>query len=166
MKNNKLIIIVALAIVVVLVVVLLLSSSKATYDDVLSAQELMNIASAVVNTDGGTKSLDSDVILEFTEEDVPYLIDFIVIKANKAKNINEMGIFKVASGNADQMYDIVSNYVNTKQGIYRAIDYFPEEVEKIDCATVKIFGNYIIYSFLNESDTEAVYNAIENQLKK
>ena len=46
------------------------------------------------------------------------------------------------------------------------MDYFPEEVEKIDCATVKVFGNYIIYSFLNEADTEAFYNAIENQIAK
>jgi hypothetical protein len=46
------------------------------------------------------------------------------------------------------------------------MDYFPEEVEKIDCAKVVVMGNYIIYSFLNEEDTSSFYNAIENLLKQ
>ena len=97
---------------------------------------------------------------------MPYLIDYIVVKANNAKNINEIGIFKVEGGKANDLKKIVSEYLELTQQMYRAMDYFPEEVEKIDCAKVVVYGNYVIYSFLNEADTSSFYSTIENLIKK
>ncbi|MBO5715338.1 MAG: DUF4358 domain-containing protein [Clostridia bacterium] len=94
------------------------------------------------------------------------MLDYTVVRAKNAKNINEIGIFKVENGKAKELKHIIDAYLKEKQDAYRAMDYFPEEVEKIDFATVKIFGNYVIYSFLNEADTEAFYKAIENELTK
>ena len=43
---------------------------------------------------------------------------------------------------------------------------FPKrQIEKINFATVKVYGNYVIYSFLNENDTKSFYDAIKLQLK-
>ncbi len=153
--------------ILMLVVMLAITSCGASYTDTVAPSELASIALSSVAADGGTRVLDEDVILEFVTDEVPsYLRDYTVIKANNAKNINEVGVFRVEDGKANDMKAIVEDYVSNLQGQYRSMQYFPEEVEKIDCATVKVYGNYVIYSFLNEMDTEAFYNAIENAIKK
>ena len=165
MKNNKLIIIaIAIVVIVALVLVLLLTGKK--YDDTLSAKELYSKVENSITTDGGVRILDDDVILEITDDDLTYLVDYTVVRANNAKNINEFGIFKVENGKAKELKPVIEKYLKEKQESYRAMDYFPEEVEKIDFATVKVFGNYVVFSFLNEADTEAFYKAIENELTK
>lgn len=152
--------------IVFMLIAIMVTSCGNKYIDTVSAHDLAVSGLATFTTEGGTKWLDDDIILEFVDEKPSYLVDYSVVKANNAKNISEFGIFRVESGKAEDFKAIVSGYVEKKQQIYRAIDYFPEEVEKIDCATVKVFGNYVVYSFLNETDTEAFYNTIENLLKK
>ena len=165
MKNKKLIIIaIAVVVIVSLVLVLLLTGKK--YDDTLSAKELYSKIENSITTDGGVRILDDNVILEITDDDLTYLVDYTVVRANNAKNINEFGIFKVENGKAKEFKPVIEKYLKEKQESYRAMDYFPEEVEKIDFATVKVFGNYVVFSFLNEADTEAFYKAIENELTK
>jgi len=156
-----------LSILLITVLVFTLVSCGGDYIDTVSSLDLANSAIASVSTEGGTRVLDDDVILEFVEDEIPsYLRDYTVIKANNAKNINEIGIFKVEDGKANDMKEIVESYVSNLQGQYRNMQYFPEEVEKIDCATVKVFGNYVVYSFLNEADTEAFYDVIKDTLTK
>jgi len=164
--NKKIIIAVASVLIIVIAVVLVLTLGNKNYSDKLSSEELYGLIENSYTSENGKKILDSDVILDFTDDDLSYLKDFTVAKDNHSQNINEIGIFRVENGAADDMKKIVDSYVKDKQQIYRSMDYFPEEVEKIDCATVKIFGNYVIYSFLNEKDTEAFYNAIENAIKE
>ena len=164
--NNKKIIIIATVIVVIVALVLVLLLTGKKYDDTLSAKELYSKVENSITTDGGVRILDDDVILEITDDDLTYLVDYTVVRANNAKNINEIGIFKVENGKAKELKPVIEKYLKEKQESYRAMDYFPEEVEKIDFATVKVFGNYVVFSFLNEADTEAFYKAIENELTK
>jgi hypothetical protein len=72
----------------------------------------------------------------------------------------------VENGKAEEFASFVKAYVENLQKTYRAMDYFPEEVEKIDCATYKVFGNYVVYSFLNENDTNAFYDAFKALIEK
>ena len=164
--NKKKIIIIATAIVVIIALVLVLLLTGKKYDDILSSKELYSKIENSISTDGGVNILDDDVILEITDDDLSYLVDYTVVRAKNAKNINEIGIFKAENGKAKELKPIIEKYLKEKQESYRAMDYFPEEVEKIDFATVKVFGNYVVFSFLNEADTEAFYNAIENELTK
>lgn len=166
MNNKKLLIIAVVAIFIIFGVIFFITSQAGSYSDDYSSKALFENAKNSFTTDGGTKTLDDDVILEFTDKNLDYLIDYTVVKANNAKNINEIGIFKVTSGNANDLKKLVTKYLEDKQQSYRAMDYFPEEVEKIDCAKVVVYGNYVIYSFLNENDTEAFYTAIQNLIKK
>lgn len=164
--NNKKIIIIAIAIIVIAAVILAIVLTGKKYDNTLSAKELYSKIENSITTDGGVRILDDDVILEFTDDTPSYLLDYTVVRAKNAKNINEIGIFKVENGKAKELKPIIEKYLKEKQESYRAMDYFPEEVEKIDFATVKVFGNYVIFSFLNEADTNAFYKAIENELIK
>lgn len=155
-----------IGILLLIAILISLVSCGASYDDSLSSTELANSALAAITTQGGTKVLDDDVILEFADEAPSYIKDYTVIKAKNAKNINEIGIFRCDDGNADKWLPFVQKYVENLTNSYRNMDYFPEEKEKYECATVKVMGNYVIYSFLSEADTDAFYNAIENSIKK
>lgn len=155
-----------LSIILLLTIMLTLVACTPKYIDSYSSSELADIALGNIVTDGGTKVLDDDVILEFADEKPSYIKDYTVIKAKNAKNINEIGIFRCEDGNADDWSAAVLKYVDDLTDSYKNMDYFPEEKEKYKCATVKVMGNYVIYSFLNEADTEAFYNAIENTIKK
>lgn len=165
MNKKKIIIISAIVVLIIAIVLVVLLTGK-KYDDTLSAKELYSKIENSITTDGGVRILDDDVILEITDDELTYLVDYRVVRANNAKNINEIGIFKVENGKAKELKPVIEKYLKEKQESYRAMDYFPEEVEKIDFATVKVFGNYVVFSFLNEADTEAFYNAIENELTK
>ncbi len=164
-KDKLLILVIALALVIGVVIAIAVASGN-NYTDTYSSPEIYENVKDSFVTEGGTKVLDDDVILEFTDKDIDYLVDYIVIKANNAKNINEIGIFKLKDGKAAEFKKIVTQYLEGIQQKYRAMDYFPEEVEKIDCAKVEVYGNYVIYSFLNENDTEAFYRAVENLITK
>lgn len=155
-----------LTVVSLILLLSLFSCSGVEFTDTKSAGEVATAVSSAITTDGGTKTLDSDAILEISDEELSYLKDFVMVRANNAKNINEYGIFRVENGKSEDMKALVSTYVENLQKTYRAMDYFPEEVEKIDCATVKVFGNYVVYSFLNESDTDAFHSAIKAEISK
>lgn len=144
----------------------LVSCSAPNYSDALSPSEIYAAVSSSVSTENGTKVLDPDAILEISEAKIPYLKDFIMIRANDAKNVNEYGIFRAEDGKANEVRALIESYVKTKQASYLAMNYLPEETKKIENAKTKIFGNYVIYSFLNESDTDALYNAIKSAISK
>lgn len=144
---------------------IMLVSCAVTYTDSLSSQELMWVAREVIDTESGMRWIDEDIILEFADDMPEYLRDFAVVRSNDAKNINEIGVFRVEEGHATDVFDMATGYIQSKQNMYRAMNYFPEEQEKVDNATVKIFGNYVVYSFLNEKDTSALYTAISDALR-
>ena len=110
MKNKKIIIALAVALIILIVAVLVFISASSSYTDEFSSKELYEQVKDSFITDGGTKILDDDVILEFTDSDLPYLIDYIIVKANNAKNINEIGIFKVEGGKVNDIKKIVLKY--------------------------------------------------------
>lgn len=166
MKKRYLLIITAIITVSILIVISIMLLLRKQYDDSLSTDDLYSKVAESFITDGGIYMLDDDVILEFTDDNIPQLIDYTVVRAKNAKNINEIGIFRVQTGKQNEMKDLLESYVQKKQSSYRAMDYFPEEVEKIDFATVKVLGNYVIYSFLNETDTHSFYETIESKLIK
>lgn len=149
----------------VLMICIMLVSCALTYTDSLSSQELMWVAREVIDTESGMRWIDEDIILEFADDMPEYLRDFAVVRSNDAKNINEIGVFRVEEGHATDVFDMATGYIQSKQNMYRAMNYFPEEQEKVDNATVKIFGNYVVYSFLNEKDTSALYTAISDALR-
>ena len=165
LKKKNILILISIILILVIAIILCMLTNK-VYKDNYSSKELYNLVSESFATDGGVRILESDVILEFSEEDISYLEDFIVVKANNAKNINEIGIFRVEAGTAKELKPLIDKYVSNLQKSYRAMDYFPEEVEKIDFSKVTVFGDYVIYSFLNEKDTVSFYRNIEKNIRK
>ena len=166
MKKGTIIILVSIVAAVAVIALIAVLGSQPEYIDSVASVDLAMVGKASFETSGGVKMLDDDVILKYTDEDLPYLKDYSVIKAKASKNINEFGIFRVEEGHAKELEAIIRKFLENQQESYRVMNYFPEEIEKIDCATVKVYGNYVVYSFLNEVDTEAFYAAIEKEITK
>ncbi len=166
MKRNTILIIIGIVLALAIIIAIVALGGKTEYIDSVSTDDLAMIGKASFETSGGVKLLDDDVILKFTDQELSYLKDYSVIKAKASKNINEFGIFRVEEGHAKDLEAIIKAFVENQQESYRSMNYFPEEIEKIDCATVKVYGNYVIYSFLNEADTEAFYSEIEKTITK
>ena len=110
--------------------------------------------------------LDDDVILKYSDKSIPYLVDYCIFRAKESKNINEFGIFRFEDGKTHEFEKLIIEYVGNLQKSYRAMNYFPSEEEKIDFARIKVYGNYVVYSFLNEEDTDEFYSTLDEILKK
>lgn len=154
------------AILALLLALSLLASCTESYIDTVSPRDLLQVGLSAVDGFGDARFEDEDFILEITSDTLDCLMDFQVVTAKDAKNINEIGIFRAKDGKASELKPYIDAYVEGMQKTYRAMDYFPEEVEKIDNATVKVFGNYVVYTFLGEVNTDAFYSAVESAVKK
>lgn len=164
-KSIKFLIIGFMVVMVLIILINLFPLSNIKYTDSYNTLELYKLVSDSFSNDEEINILDEDVIFEFYDEKPEYVLDYTVIKSKNAKDINEIGIFKIQSDKIYETKKIIQEYVSKLQASYRAMDYFPEEIEKINFATVKVYGNYVIYSFLNENDTKSFYDAIKLQLK-
>ena len=164
--KNKLPIVIAAIVIIIAIIAIVLLLPKNEYINNITSDELIKIGLNSFTTEGGTYENDEDKILDFTVNDTPELLDYKIIKANNAKNINEIGVFHIKDGKVNDFKHFVNEYVDNLKKSYKDMNYLPEETEKINCATVKVFGNYIVYSFLNENDTEAFYKSIESALIK
>ena len=162
MKNKIIISVVS----VFLVCLSLISCGESNYTDTKSAKEVHSATESAISTEKGVKILDDDAILSVSDDDIPYLRDYVFVKANDSGNLNEYGIFRVENGKSGEMKTLLEKYVREKQEMYRSYEYFPSETAKVDNAKVTVFGNYAVYSFLNESDTEALHNAIKKCIEK
>lgn len=150
--------------IVLLIAILLFlnACSQNSFIDSISAHDLYSIIKLGYSD---MYTLDKDVIYEISDNELPYIVDFVVIRSIDAKNINEIGIFKVQSGHSDELEIVLNKYVEEKQMLYRSMNYLPMEAQKVDFARVVSFGNYVIYSFLNEADTQKLYQNVEIALK-
>ena len=91
----------------------------------------------------------------------------IVVATDADNNINEMGIFRVRDAiNITAAETVVREYVAAQQ--LRLPDYLsmynPAEIPKVENAAVKSCGNYIFYTFLNDTDTRKVQAAFRDAL--
>ena len=147
---------------VIFTIVFSFKINNMNYTDSYTTLELYN----TISIDSEVNIQDKDIILEFTDEIPEYLIDYTVIKSQNAKNIDEVCIFKVKEDKTAEMKEIVQEYILKLRESYLTMNYFPEEEEKIDYATVRVYGNYVFYSFLSEYDTNLLYRNVKKALKK
>ena len=118
MKKNLPIIIVVAVVVVIAVVALLFVLPQKEYRDDISSAEIIKVAQNSFKTEGGTYENDDDKILDFTVDNTPSLIDYKIVKANNAKNINEIGVFHVESKDVNSFKKLVDDYVSNLQASY------------------------------------------------
>lgn len=150
-----------------------LISCGANYrDDLTPAQVMKSVLDAIPLEEGYRQVSDSfisessfgtfyTVILENTDH-------YIAVSEKSDMNVDEIGVFHVKSGDlTEDVKVIVSDYVKARTRQYEdlLISYNPNELPKLEEATVVVCGKYVYYSILSEARTSAAKAAFENTLK-
>ncbi len=107
--------------------------------------------------------------IRFSFEDTDRFADYSLVYSVRSENIDEIGIFRgETQEDVDELRRLCEQYVNTLREEQRAFvaSYAPREATKLDAATVRVFGHYVIYTILSEDNREKAFESIEEMLKK
>lgn len=159
--------IISLVLILALSASLLISCSNAKYKDDLAVSDVANVIAESVKVDGGYKTL-SDDYLSFYFELPNGVSEKTVVQSIKEQEITEFGVFKTDSKNVKTLKSAIEQYLEEQKAILvpQVNMYAPEEAPKIEKATVKVFGNYVVYLIMDKDTQDTAYDAVTNLLKK
>lgn len=91
--------------------------------------------------------------------------EWVICRSSSQSSENEFGIIS-ASGNAAQVKSACENYLKAQLDSYMAskASYSPSEYEKYRDASVKVFGNYVIYAIMTMSDQKSAFSSAESMI--
>ena len=113
---------------------------------------------------------------ELSEIDEMYFQYMIKVTAENAESysiklqpngttLDEVGIIKAASGKADSAQAEIKAYLAERNAAWTGL-YLTEEYPKLKDAEVKVYGDYVVYAILSESEKAAFFAAAENAVTK
>ena len=152
----------------VLLFVSLFSCSQKSYRDDLACKDVSSKLSDFASVNGGYEEYTTESIELLFEKSELY-DDFSVIYSIEVNDINEIGIFHSSSEyQAKKLLKEVENYLIDMQENQRAFiaSYAPREVPKLEKATARKYGNYVIYAILDEGAQESLFDTAQELLKK
>lgn len=137
---------------------------------------LRNDVSALALCEFAIARLDDGV--EYLVADEEYLGDYFKIPesvldysihfAADGNNLNEFGIFHIQKGHADEMEELLEDYLEDSwernQSWYDS--YIPKETPKLRDAEVKVYGNYVMYAILDKDARKIFFDAVKEALKE
>ncbi len=138
--------------------------SSTTYKNDAPVSTLADTAITALNDGKDYSTAESDFLDSyFTKPD--YVTESVIRFSTDGNDLNEFGIYHVTDGNAEAMKSHLSKYLTDFYDLYNA-NYLPEETPKLRDAEVKVFGNYVVYAMLNDTDRATLLTSIEQALKQ
>ena len=101
-------------------------------------------------------------------DDTDKLASYSVIYSSSSDDIGEIGVFHARSQEDSlELLDDVTEYLHDLKEEKSAFvrNYLQGEQEKLDGCTVKRFGNYVVFTVLDPSQSSAVFKQVEKMLK-
>ena len=155
------------AFIVCLTLVFLPSCAKRQYSDTLNCVEITDVIRKEI--------LSAEDYSAYSREDIAFMLDDIneldsysVIHSSSSDDIGEVGVFRAASQEEGlELLDGVTEYLNElkeEKGSF-VRNYLQGEQEKLDCAKVKRFGNYVVFTVLDSTQSDKVFKQVEKLLK-
>ena len=146
----------------------MVSCRKAQYrDDVLCETLTATVCEKIENDEEFLPFGEEHI--RFSFEDTDCFADKSLVYSVRSENIDEIGVFLAESDeDVDELRRLCDQYVTTLREEQRAFvaSYAPREATKLDAATVRVFGRYVVYTVLSEDDREKAYEKIEELLRK
>ena len=141
-------------------------------DDLTAAQLTDDITAALPAGDGWRQVSDSYISPSSWGEDyADYLAkvaDYrILVSENSDMNVDEVGVFVCKSAqDAKAVKKFAENYLAAKALQLKPLleSYNPDELPKLDNATVTVMGRYVVYTILSTADTATAGSAAEKAL--
>ena len=154
--------------VLLLITLMLLSTAcdRVSYTSDLSCGD---VANAVL-------SRSSKEFVEYESYYTDYIIsdrslynDSTILYSIEVNDIDEIGIFRATDKeNAKILEQMLCEYIDDMRITERAFieSYAPDELPKLDGATVRRFGNYVVYIIVPTDKRAAVLDTIDEILRK
>ena len=147
--------------------IFLFSCGKETsYADGIPCRELMTLAEEKAPSDlGYTDFGETQILYEFG--DLFACDDFCLRYSTRSENINEIGILHTRSEEeAEAVEETIRSYLARMEEEQSAFigSYAPEELPKLEKASIRRLGNYTVYMILSEEDQAAVLEALHQRL--
>ncbi len=163
----------SLALALILLTLALAACGEAEFrTDVAVPVLYKTVIAAVPSEDGYTTVSDSYINGSLWGTDYQTLLDnisekAIVISANSAMNVDEIGIFRIKDGgDVKAATQIVKDYVKAQQLRHKSLleSYNPDELPKTENGTVTVCGQYILYTILDKGATSKARDAFTGAL--
>ncbi len=143
-----------------------------SFRDDVPVSDLTTAVFGAVATQGGFTAADADYVsLEFANASVidSNVSEWMICASTSSQTVDEFGIFHVKNGSdVGAVKAEVQDYVSALQvklEVYLDM-YDPAEKTKLENARVTVYGNYVVYTMLDDADTTACLSAIENALSE
>lgn len=156
------------SIIITLVLLSLSSCSRLGYADNVDCSEIGKGALDTLDDDMEYAEFDK-THLELYFDDTDEYDDCYTVYSTDTGDINEIGVFHATSkDNANELAEECREYIEDLQENSRAFisSYAPDELPKLDSAQVRRFGNYVVYTVLDDESADAIFESIKENLKK
>ena len=143
------------------------------FRDDLTALSLTDSVTAALPAGDGWRAVSENYISpsSWGEDYADYLAKVaeyrIVVSENSDMNVDEVGVFLCKSEkDAKAVKEFCESYIAAKTLQMKPLleSYNPDELPKLDCATVNVMGRYVMYTILSSADTTAAGSAMEKAL--
>ena len=152
----------------VILILILPSCAKSSYrDDILCSK----ISTELYD--------EADIISEYSvysREDIDFLFngtslydDLSVLYSTDVNDISEIGVFHCSDEEkASELLSVVEKYISDMQKNQKAFiaSYAPREVQKLERAEARRYGNYVIYTILDDNSHSEAFEEARELLQK
>lgn len=137
---------------------------KSSVRDDVAVKDLSETVCASLDNPEDMMSVDETYIKSSMKMDISSLSEYDVRVNSRGTAIDEYGVFKGEDEEqTTEIEDIVKSYIQMCKDTWMS-EYRPEELPKLENATVKTMGNYVIYFILSDEAKENAENAFVSAL--
>ena len=137
---------------------------SASYSTDVPVSELSAAVDALLSNPADFATMTDGYITGMMEIDPTQFEECIIKLRASGANIDEYGIFKAADSQGVANAVAVANAYIARRIEAWMPEYMPEEFPKMEAASVKIFGNYVVYAILSEDVKADVFDAVKAEL--
>ena len=154
--------------VLILLVLLLVGCSggkDSAYKDDVAVADLAAAVDASIDSEA-LIAMEDSYLRNAMQLDPEAFGEYAVKINSKGVNIDEYGIFKAPKGgSAEDVQKAAQGYLQLRLDTWMP-EYMPQELPKLENASVKVCGNYVMYAILGDEAADAAFAAFEDALTK
>ena len=133
-------------------------------DNVAASDIAARVEEAIGRSDGSMVVFDEAYVKGSMQMDPSAFADYVFEMNSVGTSIDEFGIVKAKSASEVKAVEKqVEDYLKFRNDNWNP-SYLADERPKMEAASFKTFGNYVVYAVLDDSTKEAAFKAVESCL--
>lgn len=134
-----------------------------SYRSDMTSPEVYSAVAEVVSPDAPMAAVDTDYIRYRMMLDTSIMEDYAIYMQNTGSSLDEIGIIKAIGDDTAAVETAVKNYLAQRNEEWTGM-YLVEEYPKLQDAEYRVFGRYVVYGILSESEKTALFDAVAGAL--